>query len=73
MLEDLENEESITGPEAVKDISEKIQTCLRRKKEERQRQMDEKSMEIDREAMGKALRQRLEEQSMDFGKHCKIK
>ena len=72
-MEQLDNEEGITGLEAVKDISERIQTCLQKQKEERQRQIDKRSMEIDREAMGKALRQRLEEQSMDFGKHCKIK
>ena len=72
-MEQLDNEEGITGPEAVKDISERIQTCLKKKKEERQRQIDKRSMEIDREAMGKALRQRVEKQSLDIGKYCTIK
>lgn len=67
-MEQLENEESITAEEAVKDISEKVQTCLRKQKEERQKKIDERSMEIDKEAMGKVLRKRIQEQSDEIGK-----
>ncbi len=67
-LEQLATEESISGKEAVEEISEKIQVCIRKQMEKKQKEKEERSFELDRQAMLKTLTQRVQDSSDCVGK-----
>lgn len=67
-LEQLASEESISGKEAVEEISDKIQACIRKQMDKIQKEKEERSFEIDRQAMMKTLTQRVQDSSDCVGK-----
>ena len=62
-MDHLAAEESISGKEALEEISEKVRSCISKHKEKLQREREDRSAEIDRQAMMKTLTQRVQEES----------
>lgn len=67
-VENLATEETISGKEAVEEIAERVKSCIEKQKEKIQRERADRSAEIDRQAVMKTLKERLQEESADFGK-----
>ena len=59
-------EESISGKEALDEITERVRSCISKQKERIRKEREDRSAEIDRQAIMKCLTQRVQEESGDF-------
>ncbi len=66
-MDHLAAEESISGKEALEEISGRVRSCISKHKEKLQREREDRSAEIDRQAMMKTLTQRVQEECTEFG------
>ena len=71
-LDQLAADESISGKEALEKITERVQSCLDKGKEKIRREKEDRSAEIDRQALMNTIEQRAQEESADFGKILRI-
>ena len=67
-VDQLAAEESISGKEALEEITERVRSCIDKEKEKVRREREDRSADIDRKALMKTLAQRVQEESSDFGK-----